>query len=115
MNSQLLALLGKAIDKTGNNYITGSIIATDGSTINITQHVQKITELQKVIATEPEDSKSFRKIAKDKAMDILGGATEDVAKGLVKDAAKKVIELGVELGPVIVKTAAYAFFKSLMT
>ena len=47
-------------------------------------------------------------------MDIVWGAAEDVAKGLVTKAAKTIFELGKELGPVIVKTAAYAAFKSML-
>jgi len=31
----------------------------------------------------------------------------------VKEVAKEIIELGRDLGPIIAKTAAYAFFKSM--
>jgi hypothetical protein len=70
--------------------------------------------LQKAIAKEPEDSKNFAKVAKRKALDIIGSVIEDVAKGQVKEAAKQIIELGKDLGPIIVKTAAYGFFKSML-
>jgi len=48
-------------------------------------------------------------------MEIIGGALKDIAKGQVKEAAKTIFELGKELGPVIVNTAAYAFFKSMLS
>lgn len=81
-----------------------------GGTVNVTQYIQNITALQKAIAGEP----SLTKTVKDKAMDILGGAAEDAAKGLVTKVAKTILELGKELGPVVVNTAAYAFFKSML-
>jgi hypothetical protein len=89
----------------------GAIVATDGSTVNIQQHIHNALELQKAIAKEPEESKSFAKIAKKTALDIIGEAIKDIAKGQVKEAAKQIIELGKDLGPIIAKTAAYAFFK----
>lgn len=52
-------------------------------------------------------------MAKKKALDIIGGVIEDIAKGQVKEAGKQIIELGKDLGPIIAKTAAYAFFKSM--
>jgi uncharacterized protein YjbI with pentapeptide repeats len=92
----------------------GAIVATDGSTVNIQQHIHNVLELQKAIAKEPAESKTFAKIVKNKALDIIGKVLEDIAKGQVKEAAKRIIELGKDLGPIIAKTAAYAFFKSLM-
>jgi hypothetical protein len=93
----------------------GAIVATDGSTINIQQHIHNALELQKVIADEPEDSKSFAKVAKKTALDIIGGTIKDIAKGQVKEAAKQIVELGKDLGSLFIKMApeAYAFFKSL--
>jgi len=38
----------------------------------------------------------------------------DVAKGQVKEAPKQINELGKDLGPVIIKMAAYAFFSSML-
>jgi len=108
-------LLSEAIRKAGDYITVGpdSFVATRGSTINIQQHIHNAVELQGAIAKEPEDSKSFAKVAKKKALDIIGGVIEDIAKGQVKEATKQIIELGKELGPVIVKTAAYGFFKSM--
>ncbi len=92
----------------------GAIVATDGSTVNIQQHIHNALELQKAIAEEPEKSKNFASVAKKAALDIIGEAIKDIAKGQVKKAAKQIIELGKDLGPLIVKTAAYGFFKSML-
>ncbi len=115
---RLYALLGQAIDKPGDvKLITagpGAIVATDGSTINIQQHIHNALELQRAIAAEPEESKSFAKVVKKTALDIIGVAIKDIAKGQVKEAAKQIVELGKDLGPIFAKTAAYAFFKSML-
>jgi len=116
---RLYELLGQAIDKAGDvKLITagpGAIVATDGSTVNIQQHIHNALELQKAIAKEPEESESFAKVAKKTALNIIGGAIKDIAKGQVKEAAKQIIELGIDLGPLLVRMApaAYAFFKSI--
>jgi len=115
-NNRLYSLLlGQAISKVGDviDAGTGSIVLTRGSTINI-EYIHNAVELQKAIAKEPAESKSFAKVAKNKALDIIGKVLEDIAKGQVKEAAKQIIELGKDLGPLIAKTAAYAFFRSLM-
>lgn len=92
----------------------GAIVATDGSTIQIQQHIHHAVELQRVIVEQPEDSPTFAKVAKKTALDILGSALKDVAKGQVKKAAEQIIELGKDLGPVIVDTVAYEFFRSCL-
>lgn len=92
----------------------GAIVATDGSTINIQQHIHNALELQKAIADEPEKSKSFAKVAKKTALDIIGESIKDIAKGQIKEAAKQIVELGKDLGPIIAKTAAYTFFSSMV-
>ncbi|MBL7189154.1 MAG: hypothetical protein ISS70_22735 [Phycisphaerae bacterium] len=93
----------------------GAIVATDGSTVNIQQHVHNAIELQKAIADEPEESKSFSKVAKKTALEIVGGAIKDIAKGQVREAAKQIIELGKDLGPLLVRAtpAAYEFFRNI--
>jgi uncharacterized protein YjbI with pentapeptide repeats len=114
---QLYHLLGQAIDKSGINLISagpGAIVATDGSTINIQHHIHNAIELQRAIAEEPEESKSFTKVAKKTALDIIGEAIKDIAKGQVKEAAEQIIELGKDLGPILAKTTAYAFFKNMV-
>jgi hypothetical protein len=97
------------------NAAPGSIVATDGSTVSVEQHIHNALELQKTIADEPEESESFAKMAKKTALDIVGEAIKDVAKGQVKEAAKQSIKLGKDLGPLFVKMApaAYEFFKSM--
>jgi len=89
----------------------GSIVATDGSTVSIEQHIHNAVELQRAIDEQPEDSGTFAKVAKRTALGVVGDALKDVAKGQIKEAAKQIVELGKDLGPVIVNTAAYAFFK----
>ena len=96
-------------------HATGQYLAIDGSTINIEQHIHNAVELQKVIAEQPADSPTFAKVAKKTALDVIGSALKDVAKGQVKKAAEQIIELAKDLGPVVVNTAAYAFFKNCLS
>jgi len=93
----------------------GAIVATDGSTVSFEQHINNALELQKAITDEPEESDSFAKVAKKTALEIIGEAIKDIAKGQVKEAAKQIVKLGKDLGPIIAKTAAYTFFKSIGT
>jgi hypothetical protein len=114
---RLYELLGRAIDKAGTRLIEagpGAVVAMDNACINIEQHVHYAVELQKAIIEQPEDGPTFAKVAKKTALDIIGGALKDVAKGQVKKAAEQVIELGKDLGPVIVNTAAYGFFRGCL-
>ena len=64
---------------------------------------------------KPEGSKSFAKVAKKTALDIIGEAIKDMAKGQVKKAVKEVVELGKDLGPLFVRMApaAYDFFTNI--
>jgi hypothetical protein len=90
-------------------------LAIDGSTLNVQETSNYYAfELRKAVVEEPAESKTFAKVAKNKALDMIGKAFEDIAKGQVKEAAKQIIQLGKDLGPIIVNTAAYAFFRSLM-
>jgi len=92
-----------------------NFIAPNGNpTINIDQHTEYITNLRDAIGSQREDSSTFAKVAKKTALDIIGGALKDVAKGQVKEAAKQVYELAKDLGPVVTNTVAYAFFKSYL-
>ena len=56
-------------------------------------------------------------MAKKTALDIVGEALRDITKGQVKEAAKQIVELGKDLGPLFVKMApiAYKFFQSMVT
>jgi len=113
---RLYDLLGQAIDKDNVKLIAAgrdATVAMDSARINIEQHIHNALELQRAIADEPEESESFAKVAKKTALDIIGGAIKDIAKGQVKEAAKEIIELGRDLGPIIAKTAAYAFFSNM--
>ena len=63
----------------------------------------------------PKTNPTFRKVAKKAgALDIITGAAKEFARGQVKEAVKQIYELGKDLGPVIVQTAAYAFFRNMM-
>lgn len=87
-----------------------NVVITGGdATINFDQH---LSDLRETIEAQPEDSPTFAKVAKKAALDIIGSALKDVAKGQVEEAAKQIYELGKELGPVVAQTAAYAFFRS---
>ena len=90
-------------------------MAEGNATINIEQHIHRAVELQKAIAKQPENSPTFAKVAKKTALDIIGSALKDVAKGQVKEAAKQIYKLGKDLGPAILNTAAYAFFKNFLS
>lgn len=112
---RLYELLSKAIDKGGTRYITGDVVAMDNATVNIEQHISYVMELQKAITARPEDDReTFGKVAKQTALDIVGEATKDIAKGQIKKAAREIVKLGAELGPVITKTGAIAFFKGII-
>ena len=67
--------------------------------------------LQKAIEDAPDET--FGKVAKKTALNLVGDCIKDIAKGKIKEAAKEIVALGVDLGPVIAKTAAYAFFSQL--
>lgn len=82
------------------------------STVNIEQYNNNCSKLQSIIEEQPKTSKSFSRIAKDEAIEIIRDASRDIAKGLLTEAAKKVVGLGAQLGTWFVKTAAFAFFKS---
>jgi hypothetical protein len=92
-------------------------LAIDGSTLNVQEASNHYAfELHKAIEQEPEESRSFTRVAKKTALDIIGGAMKDIAKGQVKKAAKRIIKLGKDLGPLFLKMAptAYTFFKSML-
>jgi hypothetical protein len=114
--NRLYDLLGRAIDKAGTRLIEagpGAIVAMDNAQVNI-EYINNAIDLQKIIAQQPEDSPTFANVTKKTALDLIGSALKDVAKGQVKEAAKQICKLGKDLGPVIVNTAAYGFFKSCL-
>jgi hypothetical protein len=126
-NSRLQTqLLAATVDKVGGDIISidGDGVVVKGSenvNVIIEQCQQHAHELHEAISKEPAKSKHFGKVTrkfgkltKKKALDIVGGAIEDFGKKQVAEAAKTIVDLGKELGPLIVKTAAYAFFDSLI-
>jgi hypothetical protein len=95
------------------NIQNSTVIMADGNaTINIDQHIEYITNLRDAVATQPETSPTFAKVAKKTALDIIESTLKDVAKGQVREAATQIYELGKDLGPVIFNTAAYGFFRN---
>jgi len=119
-------LLAESVARIGDTITTGpdSVVVSRSSNVTIQQSESYARELQKAIAKQPARSTYFGKITKrfgrltrKKALDIIGGAIEDIAKGQVKEAAKQIVELGKDLGPLFVKMApiAYEFFKDIVT
>jgi len=91
----------------------GSFVAVDGSTISIVQCVGHLEAIEPAIKDAPKES--LGNVARRTALDIVGGALKDAAKGEVKKAATGIIKLGAELGPGILKaagvSAAMEFFR----
>lgn len=114
--------IGNLIDRPNTiniiNAPQAKYLAIDGSTLNVEETSNYYAwELRKVIAEEPEGGESFAEVAKNTALDIVGEAIKEIAKGQVKNAAKEIIKLGKDLGPLLVRTApaAYEFFRSIGT
>jgi hypothetical protein len=100
-----------------NNIIApqAQYLAIDGSILNVQQTGNYYAlELQKAIKESPKES--FIKISKDKALDIVGGVLEDIAKDGVKEAAKKIAKLGVMLSPIVIDKIphVFEFFKNIL-
>ncbi|UCG57560.1 MAG: hypothetical protein JSU70_22180 [Phycisphaerales bacterium] len=108
-NRLQMLLLAGTVDRVGDTVHAepGSVVATRGASVHI-EHIQKAIELQKAITK----SKGLPEVAKEKALDVIGGAIEAFANGQLKEAAKQILELGKDLGPVMMNTGAYAFFKN---
>jgi hypothetical protein len=111
---KLYTLLGRAIDKTGVKLIEAkdNSVVINESIINIEQHINYALELQRIIEEAPKEN--FSKIAKRTALDLIGDAIKDIAKGQIKEAAKQIFELSKDIGPLIINTTAYTFFKSIL-
>lgn len=90
----------------------GSFVANDGSSINIEQYVNHLENIERDIKEAPQEKLSDT--VKRTALDIVGEALKDVAKGQVKEAAKQIVKLGKDIVPFIIDTAAYGFFKGLL-
>lgn len=90
----------------------GSFVTNDGSSINIEQYVNHLEKIERDIKEASQENLSDT--LKRTALDIVGETLKDVAKGQVKGAAQKIVELGKDIVPFIVDTAAYGFFKGLL-
>ena len=115
LQSQMKGIYGMLAEKIDSptkvniiKALPGSYVAVDGSTIDLSQHIHHVEDIRRAVEKAPPAT--FGKIAKDTALDIVGGALKDIAKGRVKDAAKAIVDLGVELGPAVLNTSAYSFF-----
>lgn len=95
----------------------GSGIAATGKAkvkieIKVEKAVEHLDDLKKIIEGQPKQK--IPAVVKRKGLEIIHDALKDVAKRQLAEAAKKVLELGKDFGPMIVNTAAYTFFKSMM-
>ena len=91
----------------------GNIVADEVHIeIKVEQAVQHLDELKKIVEKQPEEKVSA--VVKRKGLEIIHDALKDVAKRQLTEAAKKIWELGKEVGPVIINTAAYSFFKNIV-
>jgi len=96
--------------------IKGRIVATGRAKVNIEikveQAVEHLDDLKKIIEEQPKQK--IPAVVKNKGIEIIHDALKDVAKRQLAEAAKKVLELGKDVAPMIVNTAAYNFFKGMM-
>ncbi len=106
-------ILKGAIERIGHKVHvgTGGIAVVDGQGVTIQMFREKAEELKTIV--QDASAKSTRKQqVKKKLVTVLDGAVTGIAKDQLKDTARQIYELGKDLGPVIARTAAYAFFKS---
>ena len=80
--------------------------------IKVEQAVEHLDELKKIVEEQPEEEVSA--VVKRKCFEVIHDTLKDVAKRQLSDAAKKIWELGKEVGPAIINTAAYSFFKNIL-
>jgi hypothetical protein len=96
--------------------IEGGIVAKGRARVNIEikveQAVEHLDELKKIIEEQPKEK--MPDLVKRKGLEIIHDALKDVAKRKLTEAAKKVLELGMEAAPMIINTAAYNFFQGMM-
>jgi uncharacterized protein YjbI with pentapeptide repeats len=111
----LCQLIAEKLDSPQKIYLTnaqpGSLVAIDGSSINIEEYIHHLEEIEKAIEDIPPET--LTEIAKRTALDIVSGALKDLAKGKVKEAAERIYQLGLQVVPSIVNTPAYEVFKNL--
>ena len=113
----MLSFYGKSgiIHQTRGDYVA-TLVRYEKSHINIEikieQAIEHLDELKKIIEGQPEENLSS--VIKNKAFEIIHDSLKDDAKRQLKEAAKKIWELGKEVGPVVASTAAYTFFKKIL-
>ena len=90
-----------------------SIIAAEGGIVNIKveQAIGHLEELERVLEKQAKGKLSAT--VKKKGLEIVHDALKDVAKRQLSEAAKKIWELGKEVGPAILGTAGYKFFTGM--
>ncbi|TKJ34657.1 MAG: hypothetical protein CEE38_17455 [Planctomycetes bacterium B3_Pla] len=84
----------------------------DNIQIKVKQTIEHLEQLERIIKEQPQDKLS--ETAKKKSLEITHDALKDVARRQLTEAAKKIWELGNEVGPTIVGTAAHGFFENMM-
>ena len=80
--------------------------------IKVEQAIGHLEELERVIKEQPGEKLS--ETVKKKWLEIVHDALKDVAKRQLSEAAKKIWELGKEVGPAILSTGAYSFFRNMI-
>jgi hypothetical protein len=85
------------------------IEAGPNAVFNVTQNLQQLIEdVNKASESQISDT------AHKKALETFGNAMQDIAKEDFKEAAKQIVTLGKDLGPVLTLSCGYLFFKTLM-
>jgi hypothetical protein len=80
--------------------------------IKVEQAIEHLEELEKIVEEQPEEKVGAA--VKRKGLEVIHDALKDVAKRQLTEAAKKIWELGKEVGPVIISTQAFNFFKNML-
>lgn len=80
-------------------------------TINTEEYIQHLEEIEQAIKEAPPQD--LTETARREALDIVNGTFKDVAKGKAKEVTEAIIQLGIRIGPSLVNTPAYEFFKNL--
>ena len=107
----LYKLISDKLDNPQNIYLTnaqpGSLVAVDGSSINIQEYIHHLEEIERAIEEAPPET--LTDAAKREALEALNGTIRDAANGMAKEVAAAVIQLGIRSIPSIINTPAYQF------
>jgi len=93
----------KFVGELGKGYSVAKLLG------GVEEAVEHLNELEKIV-----EKKATSTAVKRKGLEIIHDALKDVAKRQLTEAAKKIWELGKEVGPAIIKTSAYSFFKNML-